>query len=513
MPPHGNPTTRASLPWFLITISLAVTALVGVGTYYAVNAYVLYKAEQNIQNLLLAHKGIHHYIQRNTLPALDLAKSTGGIEGEFYSPELFSSSFMVRNVHRYYNEERQKAGLHKLYYKMAANNPRNPVNQADELEQRIIVMFNQNKDITQYREIIKTGGKKYLYYALPFLVNQKSCLKCHGQRSQSPANLQTLYAGQGGFGEKEGEIRAIESIRAPMESEFKYAFLFLIPVLAGCVALMTLLFFNRRLSTAVQMRTIDLKSEVKERHKKEQQVIRLNQELEQRVEERTVQLRAANKELDAFAYSVSHDLRAPLRGIDGFSNALVEDYGELLGHEGKDYLNRVRAGCLRMGNLIDDLLKLSRLSRSQLSKETIDLSRLAHEVIEELREAQPGAQVELVCAKGIMAHGDATLLRVVLDNLLGNAFKFTSKTPQPQIEFGQTKIQGQHVFFVRDNGAGFDMEYAGKLFGAFQRLHSPHEFQGTGIGLATVQRIIYRHGGKIWAEGQVDNGATFYFSL
>jgi signal transduction histidine kinase len=236
-------------------------------------------------------------------------------------------------------------------------------------------------------------------------------------------------------------------------------------------------------------------------------------ELEQRVEERTAQLAAANKELEAFSYSVSHDLRAPLRSIDGFSLALLEDYTERLDEEGKNHLQRIRAATQRMGMLIDDLLNLSRMTRAEIRKETVDLSSIAQSVARGLQEAQPERQVEFRIEDRLEAKADARLVRVVLENLLGNACKFTSKRSSAYIEFGKTHQNGNSAYFVRDNGAGFDPAYANRLFGAFQRLHGTTEFPGTGIGLATVQRIIHRHGGKIWAEGAVEKGATFYFTL
>lgn len=236
-------------------------------------------------------------------------------------------------------------------------------------------------------------------------------------------------------------------------------------------------------------------------------------ELEQRVEERTAQLAAANKELEAFSYSVSHDLRAPLRSIDGFSLALLEDYAPRLDEEGKDHLERIRAATQRMGMLIDDLLNLSRMTRAEIRKELVNLSTLAHSVAGGLQEAQPERRIEFRIEEHLEARADPRLLRVVLENLLGNACKFTSKRTSACVEFGKTHCNGNSAYFVRDNGAGFDPAYANRLFGAFQRLHGTTEFPGTGIGLATVQRIIHRHGGKIWAEGAVEKGATFYFTL
>ncbi|MBI4498822.1 MAG: GAF domain-containing protein [Chloroflexi bacterium] len=240
---------------------------------------------------------------------------------------------------------------------------------------------------------------------------------------------------------------------------------------------------------------------------------RLNAELEQRVVERTAALEAANKELEAFAYSVSHDLRAPLRTIDGFSQALLEDYTDVVGDEGKDYLQRVRNASQHMARLIDDLLMLSRVTRSELHREPVDLSALARSIVAEFQERQPKRRVTVTVADGLAAEGDARLLRVALENLLGNAWKFTSKRADARIEFGVTRQDTTPVYYVRDNGVGFDMAYADKLFGAFQRLHSPTEFEGSGIGLATVQRVVRRHGGRIWADAAVNQGATFSFTL
>ncbi len=231
------------------------------------------------------------------------------------------------------------------------------------------------------------------------------------------------------------------------------------------------------------------------------------------VEKRTHQLQIYIKELEAFSYSVSHDLRAPLRSIDGFSQMLFEHYNDKLDDEGKNYLQRVRSASQRMAELIDDLINLSSVTRGEMHYEMVDLSALARTIAMELQQSQPERDVEVTIAQGLVAKGDAHLLRVALKNLLDNAWKFSGKQASARIKFGYAETNGQPAYFVRDNGVGFDMAYADKLFGAFQRLHSPNEFEGSGIGLATVQRIIHRHGGKVWAESAVDQGATFYFTL
>lgn len=274
-------------------------------------------------------------------------------------------------------------------------------------------------------------------------------------------------------------------------------------------------------AAALQDANTRLHLEITEHRQAQDDIFHLNQELEQRVIQRTAQLKVANQELEAFAYSVSHDLRAPLRSIDGFSQALLDDYGAQLDEEGQEFLQRVRGASQRMAQLIDDLLYLSRITRGEMIRQPVDLSGLAELVAQELQQNNPQRQVEMVIQPKVTADGDPRLLRVVLENLLGNAWKFTGRQERGRIEFGMERNRSiaenvppvELVYYVRDNGAGFDPAYAEKLFGVFQRLHRVDEFPGTGIGLATVQRIIHRHGGQVWADGEVGKGATFFFTL
>jgi PAS domain S-box-containing protein len=235
--------------------------------------------------------------------------------------------------------------------------------------------------------------------------------------------------------------------------------------------------------------------------------------LEELVEQRTKALAAANKELEAFSYSVSHDLRAPLRSVDGFSQVLLEDYAERLDDAGKQYLNRIRRATQNMSNLIDDLLNLSKLTRSEVNTQPVNLSEMATDIVQELQALDPQRTVAVHIMPNLITDADPKLIRLAIQNLLSNAWKFTAKTPNGEIRFGATHIDGQNAFYVQDNGAGFDMAYADKLFGAFQRLHSPQEFDGNGVGLAIVQRIVGRHNGRVWAKGVQGQGATFYFTL
>lgn len=253
--------------------------------------------------------------------------------------------------------------------------------------------------------------------------------------------------------------------------------------------------------------------DITEKREAQEKLLNLNMELEERVTRRTAALNAANKELEAFAYSISHDLRAPLRAINGFSVAVMEDYADKLDEKGVDYLKRIRASALRMSDLIDDLLVLSRITRDEMHLGHVNISDVVESAAEELRDREPNRKVEIKIQHGLGVKGDAKLLRLAMDNLLGNAWKFTSKTPEAKIEFGAEKVGDEMAFFLRDNGAGFDAGYKDILFLPFHRLHTNTEFEGSGIGLATVKRIITRHGGRIWGEGEVGKGAVFYFTI
>jgi light-regulated signal transduction histidine kinase (bacteriophytochrome) len=243
------------------------------------------------------------------------------------------------------------------------------------------------------------------------------------------------------------------------------------------------------------------------------ELLRANAELEQRVRDYAAKAEAATKELEGFCYSVSHDLRAPLRSVDGFTHALIESSHDKLDTVEREYLQRVRAASHRMGRLIDDLLHLSRVGRREMRVQETNLSDLAVSVSRELQASEPSRHVDFVITPELSAKGDERLLKIVLENILGNAWKFTGKTQQARIEFGRGVKNGIEAFYVRDNGAGFDMTYADKLFTPFARLHGANEFPGSGIGLAVVQRIINRHGGRLWAEGEPNHGATFWFAL
>lgn len=269
----------------------------------------------------------------------------------------------------------------------------------------------------------------------------------------------------------------------------------------------------RRVNAQLSEANDELRDTVARRQRAEEEVRSLNENLERLVAQRTIELERAIKELEAFSYSVSHDLRAPLRTIDGFSQLLLDDYDAAVDEKGRNYLRRMRAAAQRMSALIDDLIELSRVGRTELRRQPIDLSALARSIVAELASAAPQRHVEVVVQDQLRVEADPHLLRIVLDNLLRNAWKFTSKVADAKIQIEATDSAGELVYSIRDNGAGFDMAYVGRLFTPFQRLHAESEFPGTGIGLATVQRIIDRHGGRVWADGVVGQGATFSFTL
>jgi signal transduction histidine kinase len=273
--------------------------------------------------------------------------------------------------------------------------------------------------------------------------------------------------------------------------------------------------FDGRLAMLVTLHDVSAQRRVeRDLEQAEQEQRRLTTELEERVRERTVQLQAAVSELEAFSYSVSHDLRAPLRSIAGFSQALIEDAGPQLSPDAQDDVARIVAAAQRMDHLINDLLTLSMVTRAEMSRDVVDVSDLANRIVAELSEVAPMRGMTVTVQPGMTAQGDPRLVRVALENLITNAWKFTSRREHPCIEVGQASDDGSSaVFFVRDNGVGFDPAYADKLFGPFQRLHDATEFPGTGIGLATVRRIVLRHGGRVWAESRPGQGACFYFTL
>jgi len=425
------------------------------------------------------HGGVYVHVTKETqpnpylfdVPERDITTPSGK------ALTLMNPAYMTRQVHEL---EKPKLGVRGH---ITSLNPIRPENAPDPRETEALRAFEHGKIEINWGEEIE--GKEYMRLMEP-LITEKGCLKCHAKQ-----------------GYHEGDIRGGISVSIPMEPlrtiERKSILTFaLAHGLLWLASLIGIGFGTQRLR----------RSEL-ERKQGDAEIKKLNEELKNNV----IQLEAANKELEAFTYSVSHDLRAPLRAIDGFSRILLEDYIENLDEEGKRVLSVIRNNTQKMGQLIDDLLLFSRLGRQELKASGIDMGKLAKAVYEELKLAVPERKLKFTINTLIPAHGDQAMIRQVFVNFLSNAVKFTRPKERAVIEVDGRSEGNENVYTVKDNGVGFDMQYVNKLFGVFQRLHSSEEFEGTGVGLAIVQRIIHRHGGRVWAEGEVGKGVTFFFTL
>lgn len=372
--------------------------------------------------------------------------------------------------------------------------PLNPINAPDAWERQALEQF--ERGAKEVREIVDIAEIPHFRMMKPFYV-EKGCLKCHGRQGYQLGDV------RGGIAVTLSLAPFIETANLTARNlAVGHGVVWLFGV-AGIA-----LFARQSTRREKERQEADAA-----RNLAADEISKLNSELEQRVLNRTAQLEAANKELEAFSFSVSHDLRAPLRAIDGFSNALLEDYGDKLDDEGKHFLQMLSDNAVKMGKLIDSILSFSRLGRREIEGVELDFGGLADDVIAELRESAPGRNIRFAVGPLPPARGDRVMIRQVLVNLLANAVKFTRPRAEAVIELGGASEAEENVYYVKDNGVGFDMDYAEKLFGVFQRLHVQDEFEGSGIGLAIVKRIVERHGGRVWAQGRVGEGATIYFTL
>jgi signal transduction histidine kinase len=474
---------------------VVVMAVVAVALNYAISAFFINDAEEKIKNIILSHRGLHQYIQKVMHPAFFKAMEKGDVSKDYYSPEILSSSFIVRVDHVFYNDELKKAGLPEIYYKLASNNPRNPVNKADESESSLIKMFNENRQVKEYRSIVTIDGKKYLYYAIPFLETGQGCIRCHGNREDAPPGLQVLYPGQGGFDERTDVFRAIESIRVPVGDKFSTAFILTCSLSVGIIAMFMLFYFNRRLKKTVDEKTSSLKDEVVERKKREDD------------------LEIKNAELERFAYTVSHDLKSPIITIKGFTGALEKDL--LKGNYermGAD-LKRVSEAADKMNDLLRDLLEISTVGRIVNVSEAVDMNLLVEDVLAQLAGPLRNNNIKVTVQPDLPPlFCDRQRMAEVIQNLVENAINYMGEQVAPLILFGVRKESGVNVFFVQDNGIGIDEKYHENIFGLFNKLDA--KSGGTGIGLALVKRIIEVHSGRVWVESDgVGKGSRFCFTV
>ena len=520
--------------------------LAGLSAIYLVNQIMkeqaLLEAKDKARILLDRSLATHFYMNRQLKPAVFKITDKVTPPG-YFEPVWMSSTYAIREIDKLFKKESNL----NYYYKECAINARSPQNEADEYEQNFIRALNKDEALEDHSEIRMLDGQLHFVVLRRGEAMEKPCLRCHSTPDRAPAGLVEIYGPERSFGRHEGEVVSAISIRVPLTEAFARANRLSLELSLYLVAVLIMLFLaqfflSRRLLFAPLMHLVGFieaygqhahygpvpqtggGKEIIEltdafnrmasaRDAAETEIRTLNRNLEARVQARTAELEAANRELDTFAYSVSHDLRAPLRALDGFSEALTEDYKDKLDETGKTYLCYLRDGSRDMARLIDGLLSLSRSTRGELEYTTVDLSALAENIVRELRAGEPQRQVDCRIVPGLRAQGDLRLLKTVLRNLLGNAWKYTVKQHDACIELSAAQEGDKTIYCISDNGAGFDMRYADKLFQPFQRLHSTTEFSGAGIGLATVQRIIHRHGGTIRGEGIPGQGARFFFSL
>jgi len=480
---------------WLITAPLIIAVIVAIGLYVAISSYLINDATDKIRNVLLSQRGLHLYIQKIMHPTFYRARDNGKVALDFYAPEIFSSSFIVRNMHEFYNGERKKEGLPLIYYKMASHNPRNPLNQADEQETLLIKMFNEHRNIHEFKQIQTIKGQKFLFYARPFLETNTACLRCHGKREDAPAGLLALYPGEGGFNEQAGVFRAIESLRVPINNEMTAAIIATTSVSIGLLALLALFFFNTRLRDLVKAKTEDLSLEIEERKARE------------------AELEDKNAELERFTYTVSHDLKSPLITIKGFAGSVIKDVKNGRLDRIERDLQRITEAADKMGALLNDLLELSRIGRMINRPATCAMQHLIQEAMQALEEAITSTGTEISIQPDLPeVTVDQTRMVEVLQNLLENAIKYRKESIPLKIEIGLEQTNYGPTFFVKDNGIGIEQDYLETIFGLFNKLDTRSE--GTGIGLALARRIIEFHGGKIWAESQgPGQGSTMYFTL
>jgi len=513
---------------FVITVLfvLAVTA----GVYYVLQKRILDRAEQSVENLILSQRGLHHYIQRVMHPTFFEGIDHGDISRSYYTPKIFSSTYIVRTMHGFYNEELVKHGQHEIYYKLAAKNPRNPVNKANQHELALLERFNKDRALKSHREILTIDGKKYLYYAIPFLENTQACLRCHGKREDAPPGLLALYSGEGGFNEKVGEIRAIESIREPLSGEYETIFIILAAVGSAALALLVLFWFNKRLRSEVEAKTDSLQRELVARAEAENELriqatlledeIAERQKTQEALHNAKEMAEAANKAKSLFLANMSHELRTPLNGVVGMAQLLAMTE---VNQEQKEYLETLQCSADNLLALISDILDITKIEAEQFQIYHAEYS--LRSCLDEIIMMQQAAidQKRLLLEQDILETvpdtivGDRLRVMQVLSNLLSNAVKFTE---QGGIKLSVV-VKEQHGstilldISIADTGIGIAPEKIGYIFSAFTQADETftRRFGGAGLGLALSRKLADLMGGSITVESAPGKGSTFHLQL
>lgn len=507
-----------------------ITIAVAWAVYHAAQAYILGRAERNVENVLLSQRGLHHYIQRVMHPAFFKAIEDGAVAKEYYTPEIFSSTYIVRTMHGFYNEELEKHGRRQIIYRLAAENPRNPVNRATAHELELINLFNSNRSIISHRDIIEFKGKKYLHYAIPFMENNKNCLRCHGKREDAPPGLLALYPGNGGFNEQAGRIRAIEAIYAPLHKEYETLYIACAVIVSALLTLLGVSLLSYRLRLKVDQKTKELQAELQTRRETEQELLIKAELLEEEIAERQkVQedlhrakesAEASNRAKSLFLANMSHELRTPLNGVIGMSQLLD---ATRLTEDQREYLEMLRLSADSLLRLINGILDITSIESDQIRiyDQKYSLRGCIGEVMmmQQAHIAEKRLSLELQIPDAVPDNltGDPVRIRQILANLLSNAIKFTD---QGGVSLAVC-IKEQHGskllldIAVSDTGIGIEPEKQAYIFNLFTQADESftRRHGGTGLGLALSRKLAELMGGRIIVESQVNKGSTFHFLL
>lgn len=507
-----------------------ITLTVAWAVYSAAQAYILDRAERNIENVLLSQRGLHHYIQRVMHPAFFKAIGNGYVSKEYYAPEMFSSTYIVRTMHGFYNEELEKHGRRKIIYRLAAENPRNPVNRANAHELELINFFNNHRKVTSHRDIIKIEGRKYLNYAIPFIENNTNCLRCHGKREDAPPGLQALYPGNGGFNEQTGRIRAIEAIYAPLHKEYETLYIACAVIVSALLTLFGLLLLSNRLRNKVEQKTRELQTELQIRRETEQELLTQAKLLEGEITERQKAqedlhrakelAEAANRAKSLFLANMSHELRTPLNGVIGMSQLLDTTR---VTEDQKEYLELLRLSANSLLRLINSILDITSIESDQLRicDQKYSLRGCIEEIMmmQQAHIAERGLSFELQMPDNLPdpLTGDPGRIRQILSNLLSNAIKFTDQggitlTVCIKEQCGSRLLLD---IAVSDTGIGIAPDKLGYIFDLFTQADESftRRHGGTGLGLALSRKLAELMGGSITVESQVNKGSTFHLLL